>query len=116
MQRFIAAAIFGLLATQADASNLYISEYNAIGGSGSIQIAAEPPIIVQTPVTFTGTAGQSAAFGTTTSYLMIACDVQCSYLVGTNPAATTANMPLAAFTPLFIAVKPGQKISAIAHP
>jgi hypothetical protein len=112
----LATACLALFLTQADAANLYISEYNSIGGAGSIQIASEPPLVIQAPVSFTSGAAQSAAFNAATAYLMIECDTQCSYLVGANPTATISNMPLAAFFPLFIAVKPGQIISVIAHP
>lgn len=115
----LAAACLALFASQAQAANkMFINEYNSIGNASAAtaQIANEPAVAVQTPVDFSGGAAQSAAFNANTSFIMIQCDSQCSYLVGTNPTATTNNMPLAAFLPLYIAVTPGQKISAIAHP
>lgn len=118
--KILGAICFALLAlSQAEAANkMFINEYNSLGNASAAtaQIANEPAVAVQTPVDFSGGAAQSAAFNTNTSFIMIQCDSQCSYLVGTNPTATTSNMPLAAFLPLYIAVQPGQKISAVAHP
>lgn len=119
LRKLLAAACFALVASQAQAANkMFINEYNSIGNASAdvAQIANEPAVAVQTPVDFSGGAAQSAAFNANTSFILIQCDTQCSYLVGTNPTATTSNMPLASFLPLYIAVQPGQKISVIAHP
>lgn len=117
--RLVAAICFALLATQAHAANkMFINEYNAIGTAKGqpAQIQQEPAVAVQTPVDFSGGAAQSAAFTVGTSYVMIQCDTQCSYRVGTNPTATISDMPLAAFQPMFFAIKPNMLISVIAHP
>jgi hypothetical protein len=119
LRNLLAASLLCLTAGQADAANkAFINEYNAIGNphGQSAQIAQEPPVAVQTPVDFSGGAAQSAALNAATNYVLIQCDSQCSYRVGTNPAATTSDMPLAAFTPFFFAIKPGMLISVVAHP
>lgn len=99
-------------------SNLYISEYErmptAIPGLGGTQIALEPRAAAQ-KVSFTGTPGLSAAFGTATKFIMIHTDGICSYLVGTAPTAATTDMRMPADTTMFIAVGQGQKISAITN-
>lgn len=65
-------------------------------------------------VTFTGTAGQSAAFDADTSIITVRSDVACAIRVGANPTAVVTDFPLAADTLMDLEVQPGQKISAIA--
>lgn len=64
-------------------------------------------------VTFTGTAGVSAAFDGDTSVISIKADVACAVRVGASPTAVATDYPLAANTLLDLQVAPGQKISAI---
>lgn len=70
--------------------------------------------VTQNSVTFTSTAGQSAAFDADTSVISVVADVACALRVGANPTAVVTDYPLAANTMLDIEVKPGDKISAIA--
>jgi hypothetical protein len=65
-------------------------------------------------VTFTGTAGQSAAFDGDTSIITVSADAACALRVGANPTAVVTDYPLAANTLFDLEVAPGQKISAIA--
>lgn len=66
-------------------------------------------------VTFTGTAGQSAAFDADTSIISIMADANCAVVVGTNPTAVVTDFPIDANTRQDFAVEPGQKISVIAR-
>lgn len=96
-------------------STLYIAEHEAMPVvPGSPQIWSEPASVNQN-VSYTGTAGQSAAFATTTRFISITSDGTFSYLVGSNPTATTAKFRVAAGAILTIAVKGGDKISAITN-
>jgi hypothetical protein len=116
MQRIYAAAIFALFATQAQAADLlYISEYNAIGGSGQVQVASEPATVDQVTADFTSAAVQSSAFQANTSIVRLICNVQCSVLFGTNPTATNANKVLPALIPEYFYVQPGQSYKISVH-
>lgn len=65
-------------------------------------------------VSFTGTAGTSAAFDAETSVLCVIADAACAIRVGANPTAITDDYPLVANTMKELDVKPGDKISVIA--
>lgn len=65
-------------------------------------------------VSFTGTAGVSAAFDVDTSIITVSADAACALRVGNAPTAVVTDYPLPANTLLDIEVQPGQKISAIA--
>jgi hypothetical protein len=65
-------------------------------------------------VSFTGTAGTSAAFDADTSIITVRADVACALRVGSDPTAVVTDYPLAANTLLDLEVVPGAKISAIA--
>ena len=97
-------------------STLYIKEFDRMPQlAGAPQIWTEPATVEQTPVSYTGTAGQSAAFGGTTKFVAITSDGIFSYLVAANPTATTSNFRVPADTILVFAVTAGQKISAITN-
>ncbi len=65
-------------------------------------------------VTFTGTAGTSAAFDGDTSVITVSADVACALRVGSAPTAIVTDYPLPANTLFDLEVAPGQKISVIA--
>lgn len=67
-------------------------------------------------VTFTATAGTSAAFDTDTTVIAIVADVACAVRVGSAPTAIVTDYPIAAnaMPPTHFLVQPGQKISVIA--
>lgn len=98
-------------------STLWIKEHDRMPQqAGGPQIWTEPCLVEQTPVTYTGTAGQSAAFNAQTKAVTITSDGTFSYLIASNPTATTSNFRVAAGEILTIAVdptNPGLKISAI---
>jgi hypothetical protein len=81
--------------------------------SGLPVIRLDERVTYQT-VSFTGTAGVSAAFDSDTSIITISADADCALAVGADPEAETTDFPLAADTLLDLEVQPGQKISAIA--
>jgi hypothetical protein len=118
LRKLILAGLFALLATGAQAANkAYISEFGVLGTSnnGVPQIAAQPSLTEQT-VDFSGGVTSSAAFGGGTKYIRILCDSRCSVQFGAAPTATTSKMPLAADTPEYFGVQPGEKVSVIANP
>lgn len=82
-------------------------------GNGLPLIRLDERVTYQT-VTFTGTAGTSAAFDGDTSVITVSADVACALRVGAAPTAVITDYPLAASTPMDLEVLPGQKISAIA--
>lgn len=101
-------------------STLYITEYAAVNQNG---IPKEPKIADQA-VTFTGTAGVSAAFGTNTRFVRLQPDAICSVVFSTytagaavNPTALTSNRRMAASETALIEVPAGVgfKVSAIAN-
>lgn len=68
-------------------SIMYITEFADVGKSGGIiPVGAEPSTASQ-HISFTGTAGQSAAFQNNTSLVRIHVDGISSIAFGTNPTA-----------------------------
>lgn len=65
-------------------------------------------------VTFTGTAGASAAFADSTGLVSISADAACAVRVAADPTAIVTDYPVAANTLTSFLVSPGQKISVIA--
>lgn len=64
-------------------------------------------------ISVSGTSAQSAAISTTTGYVRLFATTLCHIRMGSNPTATTSNMPLAPFVPEYFQIVPGQKIAAI---
>ena len=64
-------------------------------------------------ISVSGTSAQSAAISTTTGYVRLFSTTLCHIRFGSNPTATTSNMPLAANVPEYFQITPGQKIAAI---
>lgn len=119
--RFLVVVLFSLFATQANAaSKLFISEYGVLGATnspgGAAQIAAEPALVDQV-VDFSGGVTASSAFSTSTRFVRLQCDTRCAIRVSTaGTAAATTNKPLAADSPEYFGVQPGDKVSVIASP
>ena len=92
---------------------------SSVDGSSSApdrpaQIAFENGSVVdQTPVSFTSSSVQSAAFAATTEYIVAKADVAWSYSVGANPTATVNMIDVAADTIIYMAVAGGHKIAVI---
>jgi len=116
----LALALAGALAfgcAPAQAAKCYIREYGAIAQAPTqpAQIGLEPGITDQVTSDFSGGAVQSSTFNTATSVIRLWCDTQASFLVGTNPAATAANAPIAALTTEFIGVTPNSAMKLSVH-
>lgn len=118
MRRYLLAIALLCVASQADAAKCYVKEYASLGNAlnGGPQIAAEPGLVDQTAVDFSGGHAESAAFNAQTRYIRVWCDAQASYLVGATPVATNAMSPLTASLPEYFGVTTGQKISFVANP
>jgi hypothetical protein len=119
----LAAALFLCLVASPSfaASKLFISEYGTLAATNSggvpAQAAAEPSLTDQAPVDFSGGAASSAVFGAQTRLVRLMCDTRCAIRISTaGTAATTSNKPLAADSPEYFGVQPGDKVSVIASP
>lgn len=97
-------------------ATMYISEYADAGRlQGIIPVGAEP-CVDQAPVTYTATAGQSAAFKNTTQMVRIHVDGIASILFGTNPTAVAnTNKRMTAGQTEYFTVPNGKsyKVSAV---
>lgn len=95
---------------------MYISEYTDSGYlQGGMTLGSEPSFD-QAPVTFTSTAGQSAAFKNNTRMVRIAVDGVASIVFGTNPTAVISTQKrLSAGQSEYFLVPLGQayKVSAV---
>jgi hypothetical protein len=100
-------------------SNLYISEYQEQGRDqmGQHVLAGREPAIATQKVSFTATAGTSAAFNANTSFVRIHADGIFSYKVGTAPTATISDARVSSGVTECFAVVPGAslKVSAITN-
>lgn len=123
LNRLLAAAFLCLIATPSFAvSKCFISEYGVLASTFSgplAQIAAEPSVTVQTPVDFSGGVASSSAFNSGTRYIRLMCDTRAAFKVRpacSGASATTSSPPIAADSPEYFGVQPGDCISAIASP
>lgn len=64
-------------------------------------------------VAVSGTSAQSAVISANTGYVRLLSTTLCHIRVGSNPTATTSNMPLAPYVPEYFQVGTGVKIAAI---
>jgi hypothetical protein len=89
---------------------IYITELNAIGGTGnhSISGAQWPPIVEQT-ITIGGASTQSSIFNKNTTLLRINVDSSCSIAIGLNPTATITSARLAANQTEYFSTPPNSK-------
>jgi hypothetical protein len=100
-------------------SILYIREYGDSGNYTSGQSIPMEPANTDQHVTFTGTAGQSAAFQNNTRCVRITVDGVANILFGTNPTAVAGqNLRLSAGQVLDFQIpfSSGLKVSAITAP
>jgi len=122
MRKFVLAAmLFALSAIPANAaSRVWISEYGVLTATNSggvpAQAAALPALAMQSTLDLSGgTAQTSSAFGSTTRYIRVICEVQCA-VRGDGTAATSSAVLLPALSPEYFGVQGGSTISVIAAP
>lgn len=97
-------------------ATLYIAEYARMAQDSAGKVVPIPGDEVATQaVSYTGTAGQSAAFNNATRFIGITSEGIFSYAVGSNPTATTSKFRVPADTIIYLKVHPGDKISAITN-
>ena len=98
-------------------ATMYISEFAAIGGTGNFVVsgAQQTPIAEQTVAI--GANTQSNTFNTKTMLIRLNCDSICSVEFGTNPAATTSKMRMAANQTEYFTIPPnsGWKLAVISN-
>lgn len=97
-------------------SRVWISEFSVLGvtSNGGAQIASLPSLVDQSTLDISGGVQSSAAFNAATRYIRVFSEVQCA--VKGASGATTASLPVAAFTPEYFGVQPGGIVSVIANP
>lgn len=64
-------------------------------------------------VAVSGTSAQSTAISGNAGYVRLFATTMCHIRVGSNPTATTSNMPLAANVPEYFVAPSGTKIAVI---
>lgn len=116
----LAAALFALSATAANAANTCnIKEYEALGAAsgGTPQIAKEPALVDQTPVSYASAAVSSLPFNQNTRFICTFCDTQVSVAYGPSPqTATTNNFRVGATVERCVGVTPGHVVSFVSNP
>lgn len=116
MKRLAAASLFlALSCLGASAANFcYVSEFYLTADSG-VQVARQPSLVDQAPVSVSATSAQSAAFSGDTKLIRIECDTIVSFVIGANPTATASNARMAASAPEYFQVKAGQIVAFITN-
>lgn len=96
-------------------SNLYVTEFAGPAQNfGTVQVA-QTPVVAEQVISFTGTAGTSAAFNARTRMVRIHVDGIASLQFGASPTATTSMMRLTAGQTEYFGVTAGQKVSAVTN-
>lgn len=102
------------------ADTCQVTEYAVVGQSpgGAIQIAQEPSLAVQNSADFTSSPWQSNAFNAATNFILVSCNQQSSYVIGTNPTATNSGTIVFGSQPWVVGVPVNQgfKISFTHNP
>jgi hypothetical protein len=116
MKRLFAAAfLLAVSCSGASASSCNVTEFSLTADAG-VQVARTPPLVDQAPITTSGTTAQSLAFSGDTKMVRVWCDTQSAVAWGTNPTATTNNMPLSAGVAEYFQVAPSTKAAFILRP
>jgi hypothetical protein len=99
------------------AGKVFISEYQMTTIRG-VQMLKAPPLVVQVPITSSGSHQEFSAFNGSTEAIRIAVDGGGAVCIkfGTAPAATTNDERWAANQTEHRAVAPGDTISIISSP
>ena len=97
-------------------STMYVTEFTDVGKSGGVIPVGAEPATADQHITFTSTAGTSAAFQNNTSLVRIHVDGIASILFGTAPTAVanTNRRMTAGQTEYFnVAIGQAYKVSAV---
>lgn len=100
------------------ASNIYINEYNQLGGSAKFGDTVQAPYcvpIATQQVAISGSSVASAAFNAATGFVMINASAACSLAWGTAPTAVATAERMSAGETRFYTVNPGQKVAVITN-
>jgi hypothetical protein len=120
LTRLLAVLVACLVANPAWAATCYVKEFARAGidGQGGTQVANEPALVDQTPITVTTTAGNSAVFNSETALIRVICDAQVSYRIGAGVTAVNTNSWLSAGGPEYFGVQKGagHRISFVVNP
>lgn len=92
-------------------ATLQISEFGGLTRKSTVQIAMLPAIAIQ-ELTI-GAEVKSAAFSSSTLFIRVKANAACAIKEGSNPTATTADLPLDAGETEYFGVTPGNKLSVI---
>jgi hypothetical protein len=96
-------------------AKLYVTEFQFLENAndiGGVPQAARLPGTTNV-VTFTTSSVQSAVFGANTRFVRVVSDVAACLAYGSNPTATTSGLRLAAESPEYFGVTPGQRLAVI---
>lgn len=88
-----------------------MSRMHLSGNGGGSVLPNVPWAVSQTPITPTGTAAQSAAFGSATNAVTVQADEAVHVAFGSNPTATTSDYKIEAGGERDFWVTPGHKMS-----
>lgn len=96
-------------------SILYIQEYSEMPKMlGQVLLVGQEPAVASQAITFTGTAGLSAAFNVNTRFVRLHADGLCCVKFGSAPVAVAStDARMAASSTEFFGVVGGQKVSAV---
>lgn len=78
-------------------------------------MAPQEPSLVEQVIPITGSTTSGSVFNPSTQLIRVHADAICSIVIGTGPAATTANKRLAANQTEFFGVGFGQTIAVISN-
>lgn len=109
-----AVLLLALSCAGASAATCYVTEFVLTADAG-VQVARQPALVDQTPITVSSTSAQSAAFSGDTKLVRIHCDVIVSVKFGTSPTATTSTMRMPADATEYFQVLPGSKVAFITN-
>lgn len=98
-------------------STFYIAQFDNMPNAANSAVVMAPhyPPLNEQTLTISGSSAQSTPMVIGARYAQLSTDAVCSFAVGVNPVATTANSRMAANETRFIGVDPGQIIAVISN-
>ena len=94
---------------------LYITEFELIPlapNGETLWLANMSQIVAQQTVTYTTTTPSATAFNSRTSFVRLYSDEKAHLNFGSTPIATVEDAPIAADSPEYFGVNPGDKVAA----